>query len=73
MALSKIQKIDALRNAMRYFGIPAKYFVSPSGNLFHIVSQGESGGYVSHTEFYTYGEMNAFLKGYNMAKTKPLI
>lgn len=67
--LTPDQKIEALQNAMTSYKFPVKYFVHHTAPLFCIASKSELGGINTHTRFMTYEEFNAYLQGYNAAKT----
>lgn len=74
--MDKVQKMQELVNALSYFGFDAKYSIyavnGGRNSKFAIASESSTGGINTHTSFMTYEEMNAFLRGYNTALTRPL-
>lgn len=71
------KQVEALNNALRYYEFPEKFFIHPMDErknaVFGICTRNEIGGIqeVNH-RFMPYMEMNAFISGYNLARTKPL-
>ncbi len=74
-------KKEALDNALRSYNFNEKYFILPYGqhtgkntnyHIYCIASKNSIGGIDTHTKFYSYTEMNSFLRGYMTAITKPL-
>jgi len=61
-------KIQALENSLKSFGFNEKLFIYSVGNgknvKFAVASKNENGGLKTHSNFYTYDEMNAYLFGY---------
>lgn len=70
--LSMSSQIEALDNSLRTFGFDAKYYIYCSAPVYAIASNNEQGGIRPYTRFMRYEEMNAYLEGYNAAKTNKL-
>lgn len=64
-------KIQALENSLKSFGFNEKLFIYSVGKgkntKFAVASKYKNGGLNTHTNFYTYDEMNAYLFGYYKA------
>jgi len=73
--MSIMQKVEALTNALRTYGIPAKYHIATAdarmGQRFSIGEKSD-GSLRLHTNFMTYEEMNCFFFGYAQHKNNPL-
>lgn len=70
------EKKQALTNALAFYQIPQKYFITESdrrcGQRFAIASESTFGGINVHSNFATYDEMNYYLKGYGCGMNNPL-
>ncbi len=62
------EKITALENSLRSFGFNKKLFIrsfNKGKNVkFAVVSENENTSLITHTNFYSYDEMNSYLFGY---------
>jgi len=67
--MTKEQKKEALNNALGSFGFDKEYFIQQSdarlGHKFAIATENSHCGTDVHTNFMTYEELNAYLRGYN--------
>jgi hypothetical protein len=74
--LTHIQKKEALDNALKHFGFPAKYFIYIAGvgkkAQFGIAHEGTHKFAHIAVNCMTYEEMNAYIRGYQRALTNPL-
>lgn len=66
------EKKEALDNSLSHFGFPKKYFIVTAdkriGHKFSLGSNSDHGGVNIHSNYMTYDEFNAYLKGWYDAK-----